>query len=375
MNKRLAVALSFGALAAGCAAVLGFEDTSVRPDAADASVLDATTSDADASPSALSYSPSPVVVRRGGSTNVALSLQRGSEITGAVTVTLEDLPAGVSAPPVAIDPSSASATLVVSATSGATLGSLVAHLHTDSALLPTLDVPISIADPAGSLDVTFDSDGLVSDSSRGLSGTFYGVALQADAKIVAGGVGGSPAGWMVRRLLPSGIPDAAFTTATTVGPDAGVALPSDGELRAVAIDPSGRILLAGSSSPGMAQPPQLTVVRLQSTGVIDATFAGGIFRLPASEAALGSIAYALGVQPDGTIVVAGARRDTLGLDGGPPELAGIALRLKSNGTRDTAFGGGVVAVKQNKFIGVSVQADGSIVLAGTDSNTSRTLPS
>src|SRR5690606_10827650 len=72
------------------------------------------------------------------------------------------------------------------------------------------------------------------------------------------------------------------------------------ELFAVTVDPVGRIVAAGYSSGGNQQP---TVVRLLADGSLDPTFGdGGVVRIPVGVRAR---AQALALQPNGRIVVAG----------------------------------------------------------------------
>jgi uncharacterized delta-60 repeat protein len=174
--------------------------------------------------------------------------------------------------------------------------------------------------------------------------------------VAAGAAGATPgalSGWVVRRYATNGAADAAFTAKTT---PPGV-LPADGEAHAVAIDAKGNIVCVGFSQAAPLQ--QLTVVRLLPTGALDTTFAGGVVRVPAEVPATASLAYGVAVQPDGAVVVVGARRDLVGNE------SGIIIRFKDNGTRDTTFNAGTtIVMPAARFVGVALDA-GAVLVAGS----------
>ena len=359
----------------GCAALLGFDDTTLRSDT-DADLVEGGTADGgplevggphpDGGASRLTAIPASLIVRRGASVDVTVTLARASDVTGAVTIRVSALPAGVTASTAALAPGVTTGSLKISATVTAALGPQTITLNADGTTLPAALVPLLVADGAGALDTTYDTDGLTSDATKGNGSTFFALALQPDSMVVAAGAGGaSPAaldGWLVRRFVTNGAVDAAFSAKTAA---AGV-LPADGEAHAVAIDAKGNIIVAGVSQPAPLQ--QLTIVRLLPTGALDTTFAGGTVRVAAEVAATASFAYGVAVQTDGAVVVVGARRDIAGTT-----ESGILIRFKENGTRDATFNGGTTVVLPNaRFVGVSVDAAG-VLTAG--STTGGSLPS
>lgn len=364
-------------IAAGCASVLGFEDTTLRSDVNseggpidnDGGPVDQDGNPlTDGAPSRLTTMPSSLTVVRGKTAEITVDVARGGDVTGTVTVRLTDLPAGVTATSAVLAPPATAGKVTLSAAAKATLGPKTVNLVADGTALPPAPIPLLVTDAPGSLDTTFDGDGFVTDLAKGLGSTFLGLAVQTDGRIIAVGSGGPAGGplqgWIARRYASaSGAPEAAFTTAS-----AG-ALPADGELHAVAVEASGKIVCVGSSAPMiLGAAPQLTIVRLLSTGALDATFGGGVVRLPAVEAVNGSIGLGVAVQADGSVVVVGSRRDATDIE------AGILTRFKSNGTRDAAFNGGAtIAIPMARMIGVVVDQAGAIVAAGT--TTSGALPS
>ncbi|HJT32975.1 MAG TPA: delta-60 repeat domain-containing protein [Pirellulales bacterium] len=106
----------------------------------------------------------------------------------------------------------------------------------------------------GSLDTTFGTSGTEIIPS---TGSAHRVAIQSDGKIVlSGDTNGAPDQTVVVRLTDSGALDSTFGTAgkVTVGTGGGSAL---------AIDPSGRIIVAGGGT---------GITRLNSDGTLDTTF-------------------------------------------------------------------------------------------------------
>ncbi len=352
----------------GCAAVLGFEDTTLRSDTDAERVeggkivggpLEEGGPGPDGGTSRLTALPAALIVRRGGNVDVTVTLARSADVTDAVTIRFSALPTGVTATTATLGPGVTTGSLKITAAATARLGAQTITLNADGTTLPATLVPLLVADGAGALDVTYDTDGLTSDATQGTGSTFFALALQPDSMVVAAGAGGaSPGalnGWIVRRFGTHGAADAAFATKTAT---AGV-LPTDGEAHAIAADAKGNIIVAGVSQPAPLQ--QLTVVRLLPTGALDTTFAGGTVRVAAEVEATASLAYGVAVQPDGAVVVVGARRDIVGMT-----ESGIILRFTENGTRDATFNGGTTVVLPNaRFIGVSADAAGVLAAGST----------
>jgi len=205
----------------------------------------------------------------------------------------------------------------------------------------------------GSLDSTFGKGGTALANLPGnVDSLAVGVGVQTDGKIVAGGtiyLVDSPKafiGFGVVRFNHDGSLDARFGTGGTV-----ITLPfnnvSNGT-SAFALQPDGKILLAGSSvpssSPGFPKPAVQLMLRYNTDGSLDSTFgASGI-------AILADSPTAMALQSDGKILVAGP---------------GTVSRYEANGSKDTSFGifGTVGAV--GAVSALAVESDGKIVVAGT----------
>ena len=135
--------------------------------------------------------------------------------------------------------------------------------------------------------------------------------------------------------------------------------------KAVAIQPDGKIVVAGSvfgssSAPGVSD---FAVARYNSDGSLDATFGSG-GKVQIDFATSFDEASALAIQPDGKIIVVGRATPNDGSDD-----FGL-IRLETNGALDTTFGnGGIVATDfgsafLEQATGVALQSDGQIVVAG-----------
>jgi uncharacterized delta-60 repeat protein len=125
------------------------------------------------------------------------------------------------------------------------------------------------------------------------------------------------------------------------------------------VQPDGRIVVAGTAN--IKSNFQFLVARYNPSGNLDPTF-GGDGRV-ITDLGYADSAFAVAIQPDGKIVVAG------GSDTQSPQGARIGLvRYLTNGALDTSFGsGGIVVTDVDTFdyaFGLALQADGRIVVAG-----------
>lgn len=130
--------------------------------------------------------------------------------------------------------------------------------------------------------------------------------------------------------------------------------------RSVAIQPDGRIPLAGTVINWVAEESYFTLVRYTADGTVDGSFGGdGIVN-----ALLGVECQAaeVVVQPDGRIAVAGQSHNGMDRD--------LALAMyTAEGTPDNSFGadGKVITdigANDNGGASLAIQADGRIVVAG-----------
>jgi uncharacterized delta-60 repeat protein len=201
--------------------------------------------------------------------------------------------------------------------------------------------------PNGSPDLTFDGDGAVGLDSGGLEAG-AAVALQPDGKIVVAVSTSVNDDAVVYRLHSDGSPDATFDGDGAVGLDSGGVEAGT----AVAVQPDGKIVVAGYTSVGQ----NAVVYRLRPNGSPDPTFGrDGAVEIDGAGAAYGN---ALALQANGKILIAGSTTTDIA----------IAYRLRRDGSLDRGFGdNGARTISADRFeeaTALKVQRDGRILLAG-----------
>jgi uncharacterized delta-60 repeat protein len=155
-------------------------------------------------------------------------------------------------------------------------------------------------EPNGALDTTFGGGGTAVVNER----AFHAVVLDAGGRIVTAGSGqGSGSDFELSRYAADGSLDASFGTDGTALLDVeqsadvphGLAIRADGKLVAVG---------AAESMPSSPVTWNWTLMRLDGDGRLDPTFGGDgiVITQPTPD---GAVARAVAVQPDGKIVVAG----------------------------------------------------------------------
>lgn len=183
---------------------------------------------------------------------------------------------------------------------------------------------------AGTLDETFGDGGILwlkYPTSAALT-----VAMQADGKILVGGVtNGSSGSFAVVRLLANGTPDPSFGNNGLS--ERSVAGNKNPEIHALAVQADGRIVGAGQIR-FTGQEFDIAVLRYLADGGADPSFGdGGLVTTDFS--ARSDTANSVLVQPDGRIIVAGR---SLGAVAGSGDFA--LVRYNSDGSLDTTFGSG-----------------------------------
>ncbi len=235
---------------------------------------------------------------------------------------------------------------------------------------------------SGSLDPTFDTDGVagISDTSED---SVNAIALAPDGKILIAGtteLSPAPRDAVVWRLKANGgaggLNEALDPTFDT---DGQADFNSDGNDQAedVALQPDGKILLAGVSEP-TAGKSKATVWRVKpnggsgvTNGALDPTFdTDGVALIDGGGSAFGS---AMALQPDGKILLAGSAQV-----GASPSTAMLWRVLADggtgavNGALDPTFGtGGATAVNTGSSAGaggLALLPDRRIVAAGPNFN-------
>ncbi len=237
-----------------------------------------------------------------------------------------------------------------------------------SALAPllalTLASPAALARP-GDVDKTFGTEGRVAlrigDEILAAAGT----AVQEDGKIVVVGTVQKDDYYdiAVWRLNTDGSLDKSFGDAGRVITDLGAAVDT---ATAVAIQPDGKIVVAGSTGDGLPENTTTVIsdfalLRYLDDGRLDTSFgAGGRIITQAGTGV--DVATAVGIQADGKLLVSGWARN-----GTHNDFA--VARYTVNGGLDAGFGTkGITLVDFSKSddqaYGLALQPDGGIVLAG-----------
>jgi uncharacterized delta-60 repeat protein len=219
----------------------------------------------------------------------------------------------------------------------------------------------------GSLDSGFDGDGIASTAVGTRNDQGRAVFVQADGKIVVGGntqtdTASSARDFALVRYNTDGSLD------TTFDGDGIAVTPSPGTSDAIAAlldGGNGKILAVGTSF--VSGSTSVVIARYGSDGSLDATFGtGGLESTAINSAFIAfSVAKAM-VQSDGKIVVTGI--DDLGSNDGT--RASYVMRFNADGTPDNTVGTNGLAQMHlsdwhlESLAGVVQQADGKLVLAG-----------
>lgn len=206
----------------------------------------------------------------------------------------------------------------------------------------------------GSLDTTFDGDGIVTTDFDINNEEARALALQSDGKIIA--VGGSTSisgngAWATVRYNTDGSLDTSFGDGGRVVTE--IDVDAIETAMAVAVQPNGAIVIGGESIGNW------TLARLTPTGGLDTSFDGdGKLQTDFGGGCCQGVSD-LALQSDGRIVAAGYSTNGFTL-----------ARYNTNGSLDTGFDGDgkVTTGFGTGARGVALQSDGKIVTAGTAGN-------
>jgi uncharacterized delta-60 repeat protein len=218
----------------------------------------------------------------------------------------------------------------------------------------------------GSLDTSFDGDGVVTTSigGRGSAPQADGLVIQPDGKLVAGGEFG-PANFGVVRYNADGSLDASF------GVGGMVSTPLRSRYQSgsgIALQPDGKLVLVGPTY-RTATGSDFAVIRYNTDGGLDTSFDGDGVATTDVLAPSYDFASAVARQPDGKFVVAGSTRAFAGFTADPADPEFAVVRFNPDGSLDTTFGlRGHVLINfggAGSASGVAIQPDGRIVVVGS----------
>ncbi len=209
----------------------------------------------------------------------------------------------------------------------------------------------------GSLDTTFDADGIVVTDLGSSSDAIVATSIQADGKIVvAGQTSGATADFAVARYLSDGSLDPSFDTDGIAQTD--FASSSDSAFDMV-LQPDGKIVVAGYGFLGATN--DFLIVRYNSDGSLDTTFDSD-GKVNTDFGGTNDYGQAIAIQSDGKLLVGGAIES-----GGAFDFS--LARYNSDGSIDASFGsGGTVTLDFNSGTDVIqslvVADDGKIIATG-----------
>jgi uncharacterized delta-60 repeat protein len=220
----------------------------------------------------------------------------------------------------------------------------------------------------GDLDPTFGKEGLVTTELSSELDQINAIAVQTDGKIVAGGDSwdqkdGSPRFTLV-RYNPDGKLDTKFGKNGIVKTRINDKDWDAATINAMVLQPDGKIVVAGTAYNQQMYHDTIVVARFNKDGSFDKKFGSGGRVLTAIYPQTGygpkDEAYAVALQKDGKIVVAG------GTGGFPGDFA--IVRYLPNGKPDTKFGKNGAAVvdigADDTAVALAIQPDGKIIAAG-----------
>lgn len=237
------------------------------------------------------------------------------------------------------------------------------------------DFAVAQVNKDGILDVLlFGTNGVTTTDLSGADDKALAAAIQPDGKIVlAGYATNADTDFALARYNDDGTLDTTFNPGGakpgTITTDFGA---GNDVAQAIVIQMDGRILVAGTAGDGTGS--SFALARYNSNGTLDTTFnPGGTKPGTVTTDFAGSTdkAYAVAIQPDGKVVVAG-----YATSGGRSDFA--VARYNGDGTLDTGLnaGGGkpgtlITAIGSSSTStakALALQPDGEMVLAGYAAN-------
>ena len=230
-----------------------------------------------------------------------------------------------------------------------------------AAVMNVVDFALARYNADGSLDTSFSGDGKVTTDFASGDDRAWAVAVQPNRKIVAAGYShnGTDYDFALARYNPDGSLDTSF------GGDGKVTTPI-GSARdrgyAMAVQSDGKIVVAGDSTNASGN-NDFAVARYNTDGSLDTSFSsdGKVTTAFASDV---DQAWAVAVQPDGKIVAAGHSSS----NGTTFDIA--LARYNSDGSLDTSFSGDgkvttdISGSHDDTAYAMALQSNGRIVVAG-----------
>ena len=231
-----------------------------------------------------------------------------------------------------------------------------------------LDFEIARYNIDGTLDTTFDADGMVRTSVENSSDSARAILVQGDGKILVAGygfhqVGGNEfhANLVLARYNANSSLDASFDGDGTAVIDFG------GEEfgYSLALDAQGRILVVGDVQAVPGGQSDMAIWRLTTAGALDTSFGGGDGVATLDFGGGRDVARSVVVEADGRIVVGGSNSVGFG--------QAVVLRYDAGGALDTGFSGdgivtGYYGSGTSDINALAFAPGGELVAAGSSFN-------
>jgi len=321
----------------------------------------------------LSLERHEVPVGQGAIASLTVSAVRAAGFSGAIELSVAGLPSGVTVPAASLPANATSVDLAFVAAQDAphSLPTTVTVRGTSGAASATQTAFVTVFGAPGAVDTSFGGGSVVTPVGAG-EDFAEAMAVQPDGKIVVVGSSSGVAGTdvAVLRYDRDGVLDAGFGTGGKVVTEAGA---GDSQALAVALQPDGKIVVAGAANGG-ASGLDFVVLRYLADGRPDPSFGtGGQVLVPFGNGT--DRARAVAVQPDGKIVAAGeadvattgndfalVRLDASGdLDGGFGAGGKVTTAVKSGNGRDVVWSLALVTVA-GETRAVAAGGDGDFTL-------------
>jgi uncharacterized delta-60 repeat protein len=232
----------------------------------------------------------------------------------------------------------------------------------------TWEFVVSRLNAEGSLDTSFGGVGKVSTKVGSGQSEALGVVLQPDGKIVAAGYAGTFAdsnekNFAIVRYNREGRLDASFGDNGVVAVDFDPIPGRSSQGNSLALQPDGKILVGGYV---FSDAWDFALARLNPNGSLDGSLDGDGKITTSFGSNRSDLAYAVALQPDGKIVLAGYTNEYF-CQGDCHDPTRFALaRYNRDGSLDSSFGtdGKSVTAEGHDTRAAVLQPDGKIVVAG-----------
>jgi uncharacterized delta-60 repeat protein len=279
----------------------------------------------------LELSQDKLPIAQGGSVRLEVHVVRKPGFTGAIVLSAAGLPSGVSFAPVTVttDQDLVRVELSASASAPHSLPTTITVRGVSGALNAERSATVTVTGAPGALDTSFGGGNAVLPSGAG-DEYAYALAAQPDGKLIAVGLSPENHGdFAVLRVQRDGMLDPTFGSAGVV--HSAIGQGSD-TAYAVTVQQDGKILVAGSAlvtGSGL----DFALARYNADGRLDPTF-GSAGSVTTAFGPDSDTAYAVLLQADGKILVGGESNRGSSSSGVDFALA----RYLADGSLDASFG-------------------------------------